>query len=154
MTLTTDPNDPLLGHGVDNQAVPQNKTYLVLSEEERKKGFVRPVRYSYKHVGLSKIKNPLRDLTNEEKERHAEWNYAKYEVYPESESPKLGKFWTQAELDHIGGGCGTVTTMAHSIAETYARDPSFYGATYCAVCQKHLPVAEFIWVDDGTVVGS
>lgn len=48
--LTTDPNDPNLGHGSDDKPVPQNKTYLVLSEEERAKGFVRPVRTKYLHL--------------------------------------------------------------------------------------------------------
>lgn len=46
MSLTTDPNDPnlhLRGFGG------QNLKYLVLSEEERKKGFVRPVRNTYLH---------------------------------------------------------------------------------------------------------
>ena len=51
------------------------------------------------------------------------------------------------------GGCGTVTTMGSPLAETYARDPKFYGATYCAGCKMHLPVAEFHW-EDGEVVGS
>lgn len=50
-------------------------------------------------------------------------------------------------------GCGTLTTMGQALAETYARDPKFYGATYCCECQKHLPVAEFRW-EDGSVVGS
>jgi hypothetical protein len=52
------------------------------------------------------------------------------------------------------GGCGVVTTMSRAIAETYAKYPAFYGATYCTGCSMHLPVNEFIWVDDGSVVGS
>lgn len=47
--------------------------------------------------------------------------------------------------------CGAVTTMGQPIAETYARNPSFYGATYCASCRDHFPVGpngEFVW--DGT----
>lgn len=153
MPITTDPNDNRLGHGIDNQPTGQNKAYLVLSDKERAKGFIRPVRRSYKHVG-QRTKYPLRDLTDEEKERHTKWGYVKYEVYPESESPKLGKFWTQAQLDQVGNGCGTVTSMAQPIAETYARDPYFYGSTYCTHCQKHLPVSEFVWIDDGETVGS
>lgn len=51
-------------------------------------------------------------------------------------------------------GCGSVTTMGAAIAETYAREPSFYGATYCVRCSKHLPVGEFRWTADGSVVGS
>lgn len=49
--LTTDPDDPRLTHGVDEEPVPQADVYLVLSEEERAKGFIRPVRRSYIHTG-------------------------------------------------------------------------------------------------------
>jgi hypothetical protein len=51
-------------------------------------------------------------------------------------------------------GCGTVTTMGRALSETYARDPEFYGATFCAGCNKHLPVHEFVWTVDGERVGS
>lgn len=51
MSLTTDPKDPRLGHGVDTEKVPQNDVYLVLSESEKAKGYIRPVRRSYIHVG-------------------------------------------------------------------------------------------------------
>jgi hypothetical protein len=50
--------------------------------------------------------------------------------------------------------CGTTTTMGRSLSETYARDPSFYGSTFCVNCNKHLPVAEFVWTSDGEQVGS
>jgi len=103
--LVTNPNDPRLTHGVDAEQVPQAEAYLVLSEAERAKGFVRPVRRSYIH---SKATPP----------------------------------------------CGAVTTMSEALAETYARDPSFYGATYCATCRMHRPVAEFVWDRDGSQVGS
>lgn len=99
--LTTDPLDPRLGHGSNEEPVPQNKAYLVLSEEERKKGFVRPFRDAY---------------------RHSE--------------------------------CGSVTTMGRALSETYARQPDFYGATYCVACSKHRPVSEFVWIEDGKRVGS
>ena len=150
MAITIDPNDPRLS---DKTSEGQNEAYLVLSDEERAKGFVRPVRRSYKHVGKSP-QYPLRDLTDEEKERHAGYDYVKYEKYPESESPKVGRFWTQSDIDKIGAGCGMVTSMGQAIAETYARDPHFYGATFCTSCKKHLPLDEFIWIDDGTIVGS
>ena len=149
--LTTDPNDPRLGHGGDDKPQPQNEVYLVLSEEERAKGFVRPVRMSYKHVGLSP-KYPMRDLTPEEQERHADMGYVKYEPYPEADHPSLGRYWTQRQLDRRG--CGTVTTMGPAIAETYARQPHFYGATYCCMCSKHLPVEEFVWEGTSERVGS
>jgi hypothetical protein len=50
--------------------------------------------------------------------------------------------------------CGGVTTMGRSLSETYARDPSFYGATFCCNCNAHYPVAEFTWSADGATVGS
>jgi hypothetical protein len=77
--------------------------YVILSDEERAKGFVRPVRDAYKH------------------ER-----------------------------------CGSVTTMGRKFAETYARQPDFYGATYCCSCRKHFPVGadgEFVWVGTEIKVG-
>lgn len=108
---TTDPNDPALGRGVDYSPVPTNEKYLVLSEAERAKGFVRPVFRAYIHHD------------------------------PE---------------------CGVVTTMGLPLCETYARNPSFYGATYCAGCKMHRPVGkhgEFTWIDDnggdtGILVGT
>lgn len=130
----------------------QHKSYWVLSESERAKGFVRPVRNAYRHVGTPGPVHPLRDLTDEEKERYADIGYVKCEVYPESMAPVRGRFWTQAQLDSIGkGGCGSVTTMSQSIAETYAREPHFYGSTFCSRCRTHIPVGkdgEFVWVDE------
>lgn len=100
MGLTTDPSDPRLGHGVDAEPLPgQHDVYLVLSDEELAKGFVRPYADCYVHA---------RDL----------------------------------------GGCGTVTTMGVALSETYARDPNFYGATYCVGCRMHKAVGEngeFYW---------
>ena|ERR1700741_1617219 len=100
MGVTTDRNDPGLNN-VDSSGMQEK--YLVLSDEERAKGFVRPVRRTYVH----------------EK-------------------------------------CGVATTMGQALAETYARDPKFYGATYCVGCKGHFPVGEkgeFKW-DDGSKVGS
>jgi ribosomal protein L29 len=50
--------------------------------------------------------------------------------------------------------CGGVTTMGRALSETYARDPNFYSHTFCCNCNRHLPVAEFVWSKDGQVVGS
>lgn len=147
MPLTTDPNDPRLGHGADDTPRPQNETYLVLSEEERAKGFVRPLRNSYVHVGPPGPDHPLRDLTDEETERFSQYGYVKFEPYPDGGSV-TGNFWTQARLDAVGKGCRALTRMGSALAETYARDPKFYGSTYCVTCQMHRPVAEFVW--DGT----
>ena len=157
MSLTADPNDPRLGRGVDDKPVPMNETYLVLSDEKRAKNFVRPVRRSYQHVGIAGPTHPLRDLNMEEKERYAQAGYAKFEIYPESESPVTGRFWTQARLDSIGKGCGTITSMGQALAETYARQPDFYGATYCCGCSMHRPVGadgEFVWEGTDERVGT
>lgn len=151
MGTTTNPNDPDLTRGVDREPVPQAKKYLVLSEEERLRGFVEPLRVAYRHVGRPGPRFPIRDMTDEELEVNPE--YVKYEEYPESERPRVGRFWTQEQLDSVGKGCGSVTTMKKDLAETYARDPYFYGATYCVTCSMHLPVGEdgeFVWVHPTT----
>ena len=145
--LTTDRDDPRLHETKDNG---QQKAYLVLTEEERAKGFVRPVRDTYRHVG-EKPEFELRDLTDEEKERFKDCGYVKYEEYPKDHRGAIcGRYWTEAGLK---GGCNQTTTMARALAETYARQPGFYGSTFCTCCGKHLPVAEFQWLD-GSVVGS
>lgn len=151
MGTTSDPNDPRLTRGVDDEPVPMADAYLVLSDKERAQGFVRPVRYAYVHVGPPGPQYPVRDLTAEEEQRFGGNGYVKYEEYPE-EHPSLGRFWTQEQLDAVGKGCGSVTTMGGAIAETYARNPTFYGATFCVRCSMHRPVGqhgEFIW-DDGS----
>lgn len=142
--ITTDPNHP----GLLKTETGMQAAYLVLSPEERAKGFVRPLRDAYTHVGR-KPEFPLRDLTDAEKERYSGCGFVAVEEYPE-EHPLSRKYWT---ADSVKGGCGVETIMATALAETYARDPKFYGGTYCCGCGKHFPVAEFVW-DDGEVVGS
>lgn len=156
MSTTTDPKDPRLTRGADDGPVPQNEVYLVLPEEDRARGFVRPLRHTYVHVGPAASTNPLRPLTDDEHERYDQYGYVAYEAYPNAheESSVLGRFWTQAQLDSVGKGCGTSTTMADSIAETYARDPHFYGSTYCCGCSRHIAVAEFVWQGTNERVGS
>ncbi|MEO6115993.1 MAG: hypothetical protein ABIP33_06375 [Pseudolysinimonas sp.] len=104
----TDPTDPRLGHGADDHPVPQQKAYLILSAEERAKGFIRPLRRSYVH---------------------------------------------SRNVDGITA-CGAVTRMSQAIAETYARQPDFYGATYCVSCGMHHPVACFTWDGTNELIGS
>src|SRR4051812_5466539 len=126
MGITTDRNDPALDI-IDDQGM--QESYLVLSDEERAKGFVRPVRRTYLHVGPPHPNN-LRDLTDEEHERYDRYKYVQFEEYNDTNSSVTGRFWTQEKLDRLGG-CGVATRMGISIAETYARDPKFYGGTYC-----------------------
>lgn len=154
MPLTTDRNDPALN---DVQPNGQQKAYLVLSDEERAKGFVRPVRRTYVHVGR-KLIGTVRPLTTEQKERYAKEDYAAYEEYPPGQPGSVvGRFLSTREAISIkngrAGGCGVATTMGQALAETYARNPKFYGATFCCGCGKHYLVEEFEW-EDGEVVGS
>jgi hypothetical protein len=155
MSFTTNPNDSELGHGYD-----QHKKYLILSEEERSKGFIRPVRTSYRHVGKKiDIKGgTIESLSEDGKSRHGTRNnYVAFIRYPESESPVIGRAITQKELDNIGkyiGGCGCVTKMSRELAETYARNPKFYGSTYCVICKMHKPVNEFVWEGTDEIVSS
>lgn len=140
-------NGPLKENG-------QYTDYAVLPKEERDKGFVRPLRDSYTHIGKAGPKYKLRDLTKEELERYEKFKYVKYEAYPENESLVTGMYWTQENLDKIDKGCGVETTMGSALAETYARDPSYYGSTFCAGCGRHLPVSEFVWTGTEERVGS
>jgi hypothetical protein len=137
-------------------ATGQQREYLVLSEEERAKGFVRPVRLSYRHVGIPAPKYDLRILSDEERERYADVGYVSFEQYPAGSS-SLGRFWTEKEMRSVDGGCHTVTTMARPLAETYARSPGFYGGTFCCRCGTHFPVGErgeFVWEGTTERVGT
>jgi hypothetical protein len=146
--LTT--GDPVPEDDSHTELLPsgQQKGYVVLSEEERRKGFVRPVRCSYKHVGV-RPRHATRELTAEEKKQYADYHYVLKEINPDGNS---GRYWTEKQLH---SGCGTVTTMGRALAETYARDPEFYGGTFCCGCGTHLPLEEFVWCDNpDEVVGS
>jgi hypothetical protein len=138
----------------------QHDGYIVLCAEERAKGFVRWYRDAYQHVGPKAPKYPLRDLTDDERARFAAIGYVKFEAYPEGSperptgSSVVGAYWTQQRIDAAGRGCRSITSMGRALSETYARDPKFYGATFCAGCNRHLPVDEFVWTADGERVGS
>ena len=134
----------------------QQKAYVVLSAEERSKGFVRPLRFSYRHVGPTGPKHPLRELTEQERANYDRFGYVKFEAYPDGGN-STGRYWTQPQLDAVGKGCGSVTTMHREIAETYARNPQFYGGTFCCHCRTHLPVGptgEFVWDGSDERVGT
>ena len=162
---TTDGKPPAHGHERETGApAPQpveaggmHGAYWVICAEDRAKGFVRPFRDSYQHVGIPGPRYELRDLTAEELERYAAFGYIKFEAYPPECAPVTGSFWTQERLDKVGKGCGVVTRMSRPIAETYARDPKFYGSTFCVGCKTHLPVGEvgeFVWDGTGERVGT
>jgi len=103
-TTLTDGSPVTPDHREIDHSTGMQKAYVVLSEEERSKGFVRPVRQKYVHQK-----------------------------------------------------CGGVTHMGLSLAETYARDPSFYSGTFCVVCGTHFPVGEhgeFVWEGTDEKVGT
>lgn len=147
--LTTDRNHPSLGHG---ESEGQNKVYLILSEEERLKGFMRPVRTSYTHVGVKICGKP-------KKFEHEDIEYVCKSAPHEGECGPVYTALTAKQKDSFErtgqlNGCGSTTTMGIEIAETYARDPYFYGYTFCVGCNKHLPVEEFVWEGTSEKVGS
>ena len=166
--LIADRNEPLLHQEKENG---QNKAYLVLSEEERAKGFVRPVRDSYAHLGkeieqeagaiIQELTQGLVDCSDWAKSHYTiENGYVAYLKYPEEKSPLVGRFIKEEELKNIKEkrkfieGCGAVTRMNQALAETYAMNPKFYGATFCIGCKEHLPVDEFVWEGTNEKVGS
>ena len=153
----------------------QYADHWVLSKEERSKQYVRPYRDTYKHVGKPgpEYDSELRDLTPEEIEESLrmteEYRHVKYEKYAKERvriyphkgktitTTSEGRYWSQAELDAVGLGCGEVTKMPAACAETYAVNPVYYGGTFCVGCNQYLGVGEwgeFIWLDDGTRVGT
>lgn len=102
--ITSDRNDPGLKKVLPNG---QLETYLVIPEDDRQRGCIRPVRSEYVHKA-----------------------------------------------------CGNSTRMGLAIAETYAKNPKFYDATFCCRCGKHFPLIDaetqetnFLWLD-GSAVGS
>ncbi|HZR02403.1 MAG TPA: hypothetical protein VFA81_04420 [Burkholderiales bacterium] len=134
----------------------QQEGYVVLTPEERAKGFVKPVRRSYLHVGASPLPAGTRDLTPEDLKRYGwaadEPPFIKYVEFPPG-SKSLGRFFTKEEVERAGKRCGAVTTMALSIAETYARNPRFYSGTFCCRCGAHFDLKEFTWEPDGEPMG-
>lgn len=156
-TCLTDGSTPSPGF-TDKKENGQQVDYLVLCPEERAKGFVRPYRDSYIHAG-KKLRGELEMLDEPVKNEVTGKMYAAIDRFELSHGAKAGTYLTQEEVDqikHTGhyGGCGTLTKMSSSIAETYARNPKFYSGTFCCGCGKHFPVGEFTWEPDGSVVGS
>lgn len=78
--------------------------------------------------------------------------YRDYAVLPQSERDR--GFVRPVRRSYVHITCGTLTSMSQDIAETYARNPKYYGATFCIECRQHLPVCEFVWEGSQEVVGS
>ena len=71
--------------------------------------------------------------------------------YVLSEEERANGFVRPVRRTYRHEKCGTDTTMGQAIAETYARDPKYYGSTFCCWCKNHFPVGEhgdFYWVEN------
>lgn len=113
-------------HKEINPSTGMQKDYVVLSAAERAKGFVRPVRDKYLHIG-KKIEG------------------VDYTVI----TPAI------ARQIRENGGCATHTNMSREIAETFARCPSgFYSGSFCISCRAHFPLDQFTWLGTNETVGS
>lgn len=151
-TLTTDPKNPKLHETKEDSN--QNKAYIVLSDEERGKGYVRPVRRSYLHVGApplegrDKVEPFSEEDILENNVKYAEKKYIGLLPVYDKEGKRLGAKYVTEEDFKGKPACNTTTTMAQILAETYARDPKFYGSTFCSSCNNHFPVKEFVWTEN------
>src|SRR5436190_21817549 len=143
-TTTGEPVDKVRAEQTERTG--QHKGYIVLCEDERKKGFVRPYRDAYKHIGRSVCGASVesdqrlggtRRICDDPQGHDGEHG----SVFRSVSQPEHADVLRTHRL----GGCGSVTTMGRALSETYARDPTFYGATFCVSCNKHLPVADFVW---------
>lgn len=77
-----------------------------------------------------------------------------YLILPDGERKNLVR---PLRTTYLHEACGSTTTMALALAETYAAQPSFYGGTYCARCRGHFPVGaagEFVWYGTTEKVGT
>jgi hypothetical protein len=152
--LTTNPRDPRLIRGPDSGPRPQNDCYLILSEEERAKGFVRPVRHQYVHRGRRVCGKPkmIKEYSDMPHVCVLPPNHnGECSVW---QAVATGKLVDRLKRTGYLGGCDAITRMSNAIAETYAREPTFYGYTYCTLCSEHLPVDEFEWDGSDAKVGS
>ena len=71
-----------------------------------------------------------------------------------SSTERAKGFVRPVRRSYVHKTCGGLTYMGMSLAETYARDPSFYSGTFCAVCKQHFPLDQFVWDGTQEVVGS
>jgi hypothetical protein len=72
-----------------------------------------------------------------------------YERYPTNTE---GNFIAPYRDTYIHQTCETSTKVGTSIADTYAKNPTFYTRTFCVQCADHFPLDEFKW-KDGVQVG-
>jgi hypothetical protein len=144
-------------HKKINPATGMQSDYIVLTREERAKGFVKPLRRKYLHTGRLMCGTAMHPYDSDY------YGAGAYVVCcgPVGHTGPHGNdgghtasVATATELDRLRRtgrykGCGTPTSMSQEIAETYARDPRFYNGTFCVHCKKHFPLNEFEWEPDG-----
>jgi hypothetical protein len=82
----------------------------------------------------------------------ADGQYRDYAVLPQSERDKDFVRPLRGTYRHLL--CDALTSMGLDLAEIYARDPKYYGATFCLACRGHFPVADFVWEGTSELVGS
>lgn len=79
---------------------------------------------------------------------HDEQPVAQQDVYLALPPEEIAKGYVKPFRDtYRHATCGTTTKMPDSTAETYARDPWFYGGTFCVRCSMHRDLEEFTWLD-------
>lgn len=67
-----------------------------------------------------------------------------FENHPKIEE---GEFEQEPRDTYIHEECGGSTTMKGELPESVARDPSYYGKTFCKTCEEYVPVEEVHWED-------
>lgn len=73
-----------------------------------------------------------------------------YERHPINNT---GEYVAPIRNSYIHDKCGEKTLCGDDIAETYAKNPKFYGRTFCVQCRNYFPVSEFKWAVDRVVLG-
>lgn len=147
--LWTVPSEKLLKRGIyimDRDEAEKNRRGLEVLEKKSQQHGAKVCTISGKppdpdYDALSNAPQPVK-----EGGQHADY----YVLCPEE---RAKGFVRPLRQSYIHDKCGSLTTMGLALSETYARDPKFYGGTFCCHCGNHFPVSEFKW-EDGEMVGS
>jgi len=75
-------------------------------------------------------------------EQRENGQYENYPTIDEGEFEQAPRKW----YIHVDG-CGEETGMSEELVKSVARNPEYYGKTYCAGCEEHVPVSEVEWQD-------
>jgi hypothetical protein len=132
----------------------KQKSYVVLTPEERHKGFLRHVRLDYRHTGYHVCGADLSDYRESELYGVGARSICHDVPGHAGEHGKTVYVATAKEMIRLKQtsyykGCGKITKMSIEIAETFARDPWFYSGTFCCTCKAHFPLNQFVWLPEG-----